>query len=89
MEGLIPFVYRVVVRRSHGAGNAPPLKTMLFNDSPSASYMRLPAGDSGRLLLSSEIQLFSSTSSVPSSAARTTTAAASPEDDQVNEGRRG
>ncbi|KAI3435339.1 uncharacterized protein J3R85_006273 [Psidium guajava] len=44
MEGLIPFVYRVVVEYKNGKQG--PLGP-LFNESPSASYARLPR-DSGR-----------------------------------------
>ncbi|KAK3406931.1 hypothetical protein EUGRSUZ_K03060 [Eucalyptus grandis] len=44
MEGLIPFVYRVVVE--HKSGKQGPLRG-LFNESPSASYTRLPH-ESGR-----------------------------------------
>ncbi|XVF08150.1 hypothetical protein REPUB_Repub06bG0201200 [Reevesia pubescens] len=39
MEGLIPFVYRALVQYKN-------------NESPSASYMRLPTGDSGRFQIS-------------------------------------
>ncbi|KAI6675123.1 hypothetical protein NL676_003029 [Syzygium grande] len=44
MEGLIPFVYRVVVEYKNGKQG--PLGAFL-NESPSASYARLPL-DSGR-----------------------------------------
>ncbi|KAF8035702.1 hypothetical protein BT93_C1665 [Corymbia citriodora subsp. variegata] len=47
MEGLIPFVYRVVVEYKNGKQG--PLGS-LFNESPSASYTRLPH-DSGRALI--------------------------------------
>ncbi|CAL9119596.1 unnamed protein product, partial [Musa textilis] len=43
MEGLIPFLYRAFVRDSNGGQS--PMRNILFNESPSASYMRLP-GDS-------------------------------------------
>lgn len=42
MEGLIPFLYRAIVQYRNGGD----IGTFL-NESPSASYMRLP-GDSGR-----------------------------------------
>ncbi|CAD5178313.1 unnamed protein product [Musa acuminata subsp. malaccensis] len=61
MEGLIPFLYRAFVRYSNGEQS--PMRNILFNESPSASYMRLP-GDSGRLL-SSEIHFFSSSLQPP------------------------
>ncbi|XVE61941.1 hypothetical protein DITRI_Ditri06bG0078800 [Diplodiscus trichospermus] len=75
MEGLIPFVYRAIVQYKNG-GDGHVLATW-FNDSPSASYMRLPTGDSGRFQITDK-QLFqseygnfstSSSSSLPSSMA--------------------
>ncbi|KAL3639504.1 hypothetical protein CASFOL_017411 [Castilleja foliolosa] len=54
MEGLIPFVYKAIVQYKNG-GQENIIGTWL-NESPSASYMRLP-GDSGRLS-ATEIQLF-------------------------------
>ncbi|XP_054785107.1 uncharacterized protein LOC129291651 [Prosopis cineraria] len=45
MEGLIPFVYRAFVQYKNEKEG--PLGS-LFSESPSYSYMRLPAGDSGR-----------------------------------------
>lgn len=59
MEGLIPFVYKAIVQYK--------------NESPSASYMRLPTGDSGRFQISdnqvfqSDYGNFSTTSSPSSS----------------------
>ncbi|WCJ28346.1 hypothetical protein M5689_010047 [Euphorbia peplus] len=54
MEGLIPFVYRAVMQyRNEREG---PIGSWL-NDSPSASYIRLPTGDSGRFQ-TSDIHLF-------------------------------
>ncbi|XP_060176471.1 uncharacterized protein LOC132606839 [Lycium barbarum] len=71
MEGLIPFVYKAIVEYKNG-------RTTWMNESPSASYMRLP-GDSGRFE-TSDIQLFghvdtmfSTTSSSTSSSASTVT----------------
>ncbi|PON33023.1 hypothetical protein PanWU01x14_356300 [Parasponia andersonii] len=46
MEGLIPFVYRVIVEYKNN-GRQHDLLGSWFNESPSASYIRLP-GDSGR-----------------------------------------
>ncbi|XVF55206.1 hypothetical protein PTKIN_Ptkin06aG0018300 [Pterospermum kingtungense] len=77
MEGLIPFVYRAVVQYRNGKEGH--VLATWFNESPSASYMRLPTGDSGRFLLSDK-QVFqsdyngnisTSTSSSPSSMATT------------------
>lgn len=45
MEGLIPFVYKTIMH--YKSGQQGPIGSWL-NESPSASYMRLPAGDSGR-----------------------------------------
>ncbi|OVA17784.1 hypothetical protein BVC80_1835g169 [Macleaya cordata] len=56
MEGLIPFVYRAIVQYKSGGGQAG-AGSSWFSESPSASYMRLPTGDSGRFQ-PSEIQLF-------------------------------
>ncbi|KAI3474124.1 hypothetical protein Pfo_028912 [Paulownia fortunei] len=71
MEGLIPFVYRAIVQYKNGGQGV--IETWL-NESPSASYMRLP-GDSGRFS-TSDIQLFRpdcgfSACSPPQSAAKT------------------
>ncbi|KAL7136410.1 hypothetical protein ABFS83_10G028700 [Erythranthe nasuta] len=55
MEGLIPFVYRAIVQYKNGGRQGSVIGTWL-NESPSASYMRLPAGDSGRFS-TSDIQL--------------------------------
>ncbi|CAK9151442.1 unnamed protein product, partial [Ilex paraguariensis] len=67
MEGLIPFVYKAIVQYKNGGQG--PIGSWV-NESPSASYMRLP-GDSGRFR-TSDIQFFRSdygfsTSSPPSS----------------------
>ncbi|KAI5682556.1 hypothetical protein M9H77_03784 [Catharanthus roseus] len=45
MEGLIPFVYKTIMH--YKSGQQGPIGSWL-NESPSASYMRLPTGDSGR-----------------------------------------
>ncbi|EYU41761.1 hypothetical protein ABFS82_10G028600 [Erythranthe guttata] len=50
MEGLIPFVYKAIVQYKNGG------RGTWLNESPSASYMRIPAGDSGRFS-TSDIQL--------------------------------
>ncbi|MCL7022467.1 hypothetical protein MKW94_002845 [Papaver nudicaule] len=65
MEGLIPFVYRAVVQYRNGGGQASNMgSSSWYSESPSASYMRLPTGDSGRFQNTSEVQLFSSSSMV-------------------------
>lgn len=46
MEGLIPFVYKAVVQYKNGKERTN--ISSWFCDSPSYSYMKLPAGDSGR-----------------------------------------
>ncbi|XVF76673.1 hypothetical protein PTKIN_Ptkin13bG0285700 [Pterospermum kingtungense] len=56
MEGLIPFVYRAIVQYKNGREG---VLTTWFNESPSASYMRLPTGDSGRFQISDR-QVFQS-----------------------------
>ncbi|KAE8692441.1 hypothetical protein F3Y22_tig00110833pilonHSYRG00062 [Hibiscus syriacus] len=53
MEGLIPFVYRAIVQYKNGKEEHHVLASW-FNDSPSASYTRLPTGDSGRFQMSDE-----------------------------------
>ncbi|KAJ8484780.1 hypothetical protein OPV22_017265 [Ensete ventricosum] len=68
MEGLIPFVYRAILHYAHG--EEAPLRNSWLDDSPSASYMRLP-GDSGRLR-SPEIRLRSSSPSAAAAASATT-----------------
>ncbi|OMO66415.1 hypothetical protein CCACVL1_21174 [Corchorus capsularis] len=60
MEGLIPFVYRAFVQYKNGREGV--LATW-FNESPSASYMRLPTGDSGRFQFSDHNGNFSASSS--------------------------
>lgn len=62
MEGLIPYVYKAIMQYKNGEQGE---KGAWLNESPSASYVRLP-GDSGRFQ-TSDIQLLS-TSSPPSSA---------------------
>ncbi|XP_022842086.1 uncharacterized protein LOC111365800 [Olea europaea var. sylvestris] len=62
MEGLIPYVYKAIMQYKNGGQGE---KGAWLNESPSASYVRLP-GDSGRFQ-TSDIQLLS-TSSPPSSA---------------------
>ena len=75
MEGLIPFVYRAIVQYKNGREG---VLTTWFNESPSAPYMRLPTGDSGRFQISDK-QLFQSdngnfsTSSSPSPMATSST----------------
>ncbi|GMI69756.1 hypothetical protein HRI_000644900 [Hibiscus trionum] len=51
MEGLIPFVYRAIVQYKNGKDDH--VLPSWFNDSPSASYTRLPTGDSGRFPIES------------------------------------
>ncbi|KAK9127043.1 hypothetical protein Syun_015840 [Stephania yunnanensis] len=52
MEGLIPYVYRAIVRYRAGGGQPPtPTSSPWFKDSPAAasspfSYVRLPCSDS-------------------------------------------
>ncbi|XWS67116.1 hypothetical protein CRYUN_Cryun05aG0259200 [Craigia yunnanensis] len=75
MEGLIPFVYRAIVQYKNGREG---VLTTWFHESPSASYMRLPTGESGRFQLSDK-QVFQSdygnfsTSSSPSPMASSST----------------
>ncbi|KAF5204771.1 hypothetical protein FRX31_005643 [Thalictrum thalictroides] len=64
MEGLIPLVYRAIVHYRTGEQSTM-TGSSWFNESPSASYMRLP-GDSGRFK-SSEMHFFRPDSSVFSS----------------------
>ncbi|KAH1123354.1 hypothetical protein J1N35_006514 [Gossypium stocksii] len=77
MEGLIPFVYRAIIQYKNGRQGHHVLATW-FSDSPSASYMRLPTGDSGRFQTSDTQQLFQSdcvnfSTSSPVSSSTTTT----------------
>lgn len=58
MEGLIPFVYRVIVEYKNGRQHEL-LGGSWFNESPSASYIRLP-GDSGRFQTPSDTPVFGS-----------------------------
>ncbi|KAG6493935.1 hypothetical protein ZIOFF_048941 [Zingiber officinale] len=61
MEGLIPFVCRAIASYANSGGaQAPPVTVWFAGDSPSASYMRLPTGDSGRFRPGAEVQVFSS-----------------------------
>ncbi|KAK8563799.1 hypothetical protein V6N13_005970 [Hibiscus sabdariffa] len=74
MEGLIPFVYRAIVQYKNGKEDH--VLATWFNDSPSASYMRLPTGDSGRFQTSDErvfdTDNYVSSSSSPMSTSSTT-----------------
>nr|XP_004506624.1 uncharacterized protein LOC101509861 [Cicer arietinum] len=56
MEGLIPFVYKAIIQYKNGKEGS--IGSWLC-DSPSYSYMKLPAGDSGRF----QTVVFSSSSS--------------------------
>ncbi|PKA63967.1 hypothetical protein AXF42_Ash004979 [Apostasia shenzhenica] len=64
MEGIIPFVYKVIIQYRNGE-QAPTGAS--WYDSPSSSYVRLP-GDSGRYQSLGLSQLFAS-STMPSPAA--------------------
>ncbi|KAK1298790.1 hypothetical protein QJS10_CPB14g01644 [Acorus calamus] len=81
MEGLIPYVYKAIVQYRNGTGG-PPTSGSWYNESPSASYIRLP-GDSGRFR-SSEIQLlhadnvFSTSNTTSSSMATSVSVSQSP-----------
>ncbi|XWS59859.1 hypothetical protein CRYUN_Cryun08bG0158100 [Craigia yunnanensis] len=75
MEGLIPFVYRAIVQYKNGREGH--VLATWFSESPSASYMRLPTGDSGRFQISDR-QVFQSeygnfSTSSPSSMATSST----------------
>ncbi|KAL5725760.1 hypothetical protein ACHQM5_008869 [Ranunculus cassubicifolius] len=61
MEGLIPFVYKAIVQYRSAEQQAT-ITASWFQESPSASYIRLPTGDSGRFQ-SSDIQLIRSSPS--------------------------
>ncbi|KAJ0984033.1 hypothetical protein J5N97_002389 [Dioscorea zingiberensis] len=67
MEGLIPYVYKVIVQYRNGGEG--PLGGLRFSDSPTSSpsmaYIRLP-GDSGKYR-ATDIQLFPSSSLATSS----------------------
>lgn len=52
MEGLIPFVYKAIVQYKNEK-QVPAIRSWL-SDSPSASYIRLPSGDSGRFQFQSD-----------------------------------
>ncbi|MBA0601361.1 uncharacterized protein LOC105781011 [Gossypium raimondii] len=52
MEGLIPFVYRAIVQYKNGKEDH--VLATWFNESPSASYTRLPTGDSDRFQISDD-----------------------------------
>ncbi|GMJ03135.1 hypothetical protein HRI_003982700 [Hibiscus trionum] len=69
MEGFIPFVYRAIVQYKNGKEDH--VLATWFNDSPSASYMRLPTGDSGRFQIS-ETDNYVPSSSSPMSTSSTT-----------------
>ncbi|EXB36734.1 hypothetical protein L484_016986 [Morus notabilis] len=56
MEGLIPFVYRVIVEYKNGNNRQQnDLLGSWFNESP---YIRLPTGDSGRFGQASDFSVF-------------------------------
>ncbi|XP_031104292.1 uncharacterized protein LOC116007685 [Ipomoea triloba] len=76
MEGLIPFVYRAIMDYKNGGRQGGMMNyACMSNESPSASYMRLP-GDSGRFE-ASDIQLgFSTSSASPSAASKRMASAA-------------
>ena len=63
MEGLIPLVYRAIMQYKNGQQG---MMGSWTNESPSASYMRLP-GDSGRFQMP-DIQLFRPDCAFPASA---------------------
>ncbi|XP_027173259.1 LOW QUALITY PROTEIN: wall-associated receptor kinase-like 20 [Coffea eugenioides] len=63
MEGLIPLVYRAIMQYKNGQQA---MMGSWMNESPSASYMRLP-GDSGRFQMP-DIQLFRPDCAFPASA---------------------
>ncbi|GMN60136.1 hypothetical protein TIFTF001_029218 [Ficus carica] len=58
MEGLIPFVYRVIVEYKNGNKHQHDLLGSWFSESPSASYIRLPTGESGRFGQASDFSVF-------------------------------
>ena len=67
MEGLIPYLYKALVQHKddhhnhHGTTN----ESWLRGSSPSASYMRLSSGDSGRFqTVSSDMNISSSRNQV-------------------------
>jgi hypothetical protein len=68
MEGLIPFVYKAIVQYKNGKQGSN-IACSWFCDSPSYSYMKLPAGDSGRF----QTVASSFLSSPPSNATGSTT----------------
>ncbi|KAG4925062.1 uncharacterized protein LOC114395333 [Glycine soja] len=60
MEGLIPFVYKAIMQYK-GDKDGHPIGSWLC-ESPSYSYMRLPAGDSGRFQIQAPASSFSAAS---------------------------
>ncbi|XP_065853840.1 uncharacterized protein [Euphorbia lathyris] len=66
MEGLIPFVYRTIMQYKNEKEG--PIGSWL-NDSPAASYIRLPTGDSGRFQ-TSDMHLFGTDFTSSNSAAQ-------------------
>ncbi|KAF3330029.1 hypothetical protein FCM35_KLT05360 [Carex littledalei] len=64
MEGIIPYVYRMIVQQRQGRQ-----LSLSLNDSPSSSYIMLP-GDSGRFRTTDTMFFFSSptAASVPAPA---------------------
>uniref|UniRef100_A0A7C8YJ71 Uncharacterized protein n=1 Tax=Opuntia streptacantha TaxID=393608 RepID=A0A7C8YJ71_OPUST len=59
MEGLIPYLYKAIVHQKTGVEG--PIGSWLNpSSSPSASYARLPSGESGRFQFGSDISLFRS-----------------------------
>ncbi|KAL5991742.1 hypothetical protein ACLOJK_012653 [Asimina triloba] len=65
MEGLIPYVYRVIVRYRSG-GHASMAASWFCESPPPASYVRLP-GDSGRFQTTDIHQLFRPERLIPAS----------------------
>ncbi|KAI4356515.1 hypothetical protein L6164_000534 [Bauhinia variegata] len=66
MEGLIPFVYKAIMQYKNGKEGS--IGSWLC-ESPSYSYIRLPAGDSGRFQTSASSLFHSSPSSKSSTSA--------------------
>ncbi|KAL5747934.1 hypothetical protein ACOSQ2_025231 [Xanthoceras sorbifolium] len=46
MEGLLPFIYRVIIQYRTAGGQEPTMADSWFSESPPAPYARLP-GDPG------------------------------------------
>lgn len=47
MEGLLPFIYKAIIRYKNG-GHTPTIGSLVFHEYRSVSYIQLPAGESGR-----------------------------------------